>query len=86
VANAANFENWLVLEIGYESSNLSSSSKFMSQFHNSLEGERVAKRFHVVCFFVGMLHIAAGMAMMVWHGRGYKDHEDNIQRIKGGSA
>jgi hypothetical protein len=52
--------------------------------HDSIEGEVLAKKFHWVCFFVGVSHVVLGVACAVWHWRGAGDHADNIRRLTGG--
>jgi hypothetical protein len=54
----------------------------MSAFHNTAAGERLAMRFHRVCAAVGLLHLFGGIAMIIWHWRGHKDHEVNLKKLR----
>lgn len=58
----------------------------MSAFHNSIEGEKLAKRFHYVCAVAGFLHLAFGAIMIGWHVVGAKAHDRNMKRLKIGST
>lgn len=54
----------------------------MSAFHNSATGERLALRFHWVCFGVGVLHVVLGGLIMAWHAKGVRDHRENLEKLK----
>jgi hypothetical protein len=54
----------------------------MSLHENTPSGEKKAEAFHLVCAGIGLLHILAGVAMIIWHVKGARDHRVNRTKLE----